>query len=168
MVDPLVWTKCSDPTLLPQANPFAFALVGWSTSGRGTILACTALIVTGCGTGAQEYVDAGPALDQVRSVVHDFAVANEWHYSESTTYTGDFSQLQRWVDWTEADSVELTIVEVGAHGYAVLGTHIRLGEGIGCAFAWGRPEASVSTPGGVPFRGGNQILCDEVPSREDN
>lgn len=134
---------------------------------KSTILACTALILTSREMGPEKYVDVGPALDQVHAVIRDFAIANEFHHAELNTFTDDLSQLQGRLQWSHPDSVELSVVEAGAEGWAVVGTHVRLGDGIGCAMAWGRPQESISTPGGVPFGGGNQILCDEVPGRDN-
>ena len=129
-------------------------------------LAYTALILVGCATGPKEYVDAGPALDQVKSVIRDFAIANEFHYADEATYTADLDLLQSAAAWAYADSVELSVSALSADGWAVVGTHVRLGSAVGCAMAWGRRPPPISTPSGVLFGGGNQILCDEVISSD--
>lgn len=119
--------------------------------------------VQGCGGGGPEYVDAEARLEQVERVIHTFAVANEWHYSEHGAYTADASRFREGIVWPPVrDSVDLRVTEMNDDGWAAVATHVALGDDVGCAFQWGETEETVRTPGGVPFSGGNQIQCDEV------
>lgn len=122
-----------------------------------------ALVLQACGGEGPEYVDAEARLEQAERVIHTFAVANEWHYFEHGAYTADASRFREGMVWPAfRDSVELRVTEMNDDGWSAVATHDALGDDIGCAFQWGRTEASVSTPGGEPFPGGNQIVCDEV------
>jgi len=111
--------------------------------------------VQGCGGGGPEYVDAEARLEQVERVIHTFAVANEWHYSEHGAYTADASRFREGIVWPPfRDSVELRVTEMNDDGWAAVATHVALGDDVGCTFRWGETEETVRTPGGVPFSGG--------------
>jgi len=104
--------------------------------------------------------------DQVQKVVHNFAVANEWHYSEHRTYSDDVEQLQARYRWPDADSVALSIwLRPDGQGYQVVGTHVRVGLDRGCALYVGDVEP-ISTPQGEFPEDGERsrsIACDDFP-----
>ncbi len=109
------------------------------------------------------------AHDQVQKVVHNFAIANEFHYSENRRYTDDIVQLQERFRWTHADSVNLSIwVRPDGQGYQVVGTHVRFGLTRGCAIFAGDVDP-VATPGGqLPEDQGRsrRIACDDFPAAQ--
>lgn len=127
------------------------------------VLCILSVGLVGCTVNNPNPVEIGAALAQVEKELHNFHVANEWHYYEVRAYTDDLAQLrgEGGVGWTFPDSVRIEVLGVGKDWYRVKGTHVRLGPKLGCAFAWGKFEGRLSTPGGLPFEGGNQILCDE-------
>ena len=97
--------------------------------------------------------DVRPALAQVQEVLRAFALAKD---------TTDLVRVSEQVGQTLRDSVRIavTVAEDG-RGWAAVGTHLRLGRSIGCAFARGG-QTSVETPGGLEHDGSNQILCDQI------
>ena len=103
--------------------------------------------------------DGGPALAQVEEVVSAFAALNEGHDVQDG-FTSDFASLSEEVAQTYRDSVILKakFAEDG-RGWFVVGTHVRLGDSLGCAFTSGsQPE--VSTPGGLVHDGSSAVVCD--------
>lgn len=130
---------------------------------KKTTLCILLMGLLACSGDSPSAAEVDTALAQVEKELHNFHVANEWHYADVREYTADLAQLveEGHAGWMFPDSVRLEVLDAGAGGYRVKGTHVRLGAGFGCVFAWGDQEGGLSTPGGRPFEGGNQILCDE-------
>ena len=126
------------------------------------MLCLLGLGLVACAANDPSPAEISSALAQVEKELHNFHVANEWHYYETREYTADLARLfgEDGVDRTYPDSVRIEVLAVENDWYRVRGTHVRLGSSFGCAFAWGEFEGSLSTPGGLSFEGGNQILCD--------
>ena len=134
---------------------------------RTHLLFAVAALVS-CSGGPEEYIDPGPAFEQIRSVVRDFAIANEFYYAEESEFTDDVVRLQRDFEWPNADSVDLQVVlDANRDGWGVVGTHVRLGPAVGCVLAWGR-RPPIETPSGVPHDGSNEIVCDSVADRNSD
>ena len=50
------------------------------------IVAYTSLLLVGCSPAPEEHVDASAAFDQIRSVIREFAIANEFHFDAEGTF----------------------------------------------------------------------------------
>ncbi len=119
-----------------------------------------AVFLVGCAVEAPPPTDTTIALKQVQSTLRDFAIANEVYFEKRGTFTGDWSELRDHTNWRPTDSVRIDVRAVGPDGWAATAIHLRLGGSEGCAMAWGEATPSISTPGGIPVRGGNRIVCD--------
>ena len=129
------------------------------------ILAYMSLLVAACTPAPQEYINPSEAFDQIRSVIRDFGIANEFHYAAESTFSDDLAELQIGHEWPHADSVDLRVTYVSSDGWTAVATHKRLGPSVGCAMAWGTRGSRlplVSTPAGAVFAGGNKPTCDVV------
>ena len=137
-------------------------------------IVCTvAILLVGCTPATQEYDDAEVAFQQIKGVLMNFHVANEWHYAARRSYSADLAILQREskverdYEWPYADSVDLEVaLHPSRNGWTAVGTHVRLGPAVGCVLSYGR-RLPVQTPAGVPYDSSNQIVCDEVVGRND-
>lgn len=126
------------------------------------------LALGACWPGSERVADGQAAGEQIRHIMSRFAVANEFHHEDEGTYTDDLKRLQEGSEWSNADSVRLQVtLAPGGTGWAVVGTHKRVGASLGCALAWGEP-VPVETPGGVPHDGSNRIVCDEQLATRGN
>ena len=100
---------------------------------------------------AEEAIDVEPALAQVQEVLGILARAED---------PADLAGLSQQVGQTLRDSVVLVVTPAeNGGGWAAVGTHVRLGQSLGCAFT-SRPQLVVSTPRGLVHDGSGQILCD--------
>lgn len=95
--------------------------------------------------------DIGPALGQVEEVLLLLAPAEN---------PADLAELSDHVGPTLRDSVILVVTaSQDGPGWAAVGTHVRLGQSLGCTFT-SRSQLSVTTPGGLVNDGSGQVLCD--------